>query len=336
MSSESSFSRQQPPLPLSRQGKEPLKLKRQISGHKGWIRCLAMDPENKWFASGSADSTIKLWELGSGKLKLTLTGHISAVRSLCCSDRHPYLFSAGEDKKIKCWDLETNKVVRQFHGHLSGIYSLACHPSLDVIITGSRDSTAKVWDIRSRQSVYTLSGHKETVSSILAQPTTPEVVTSSLDSTIRLWDLRKGETVKSLTHHKRSVRCLSNHPIEYSFISSSPDSTKRFLLPDGTFLHNMDRSNDDGIINNNSNDVIQPMVVVNSTSINQDSVLASVSDDGNLLLNDTQTGHLLQKTAVPAAAGSIAGEESLLCCTFDRTGLRLITGGMDKTIKVFG
>ena len=87
----------------------PWKLKTVISGHTGWVRCLAVDVSNEWFASGAGDRIIKIWDLASGTLKLSLTGHISTVRGLCVSDRHPYLFSAGEDKQIKCWDLEYNK-----------------------------------------------------------------------------------------------------------------------------------------------------------------------------------------------------------------------------------
>ena len=88
----------------------PWKLKTVISGHTGWVRCLAVDVSNEWFASGAGDRIIKIWDLASGTLKLSLTGHISTVRGLAVSDRHPYLFSAGEDKQIKCWDLEYNKV----------------------------------------------------------------------------------------------------------------------------------------------------------------------------------------------------------------------------------
>ena len=84
----------------------PWKLMRVISGHTGWVRCLAMDPLNKFFVSGSNDRTIKFWDLVEGKLIITLTGHIGHVRGLALSDRHPYLFSCGEDKQIKCWDLE--------------------------------------------------------------------------------------------------------------------------------------------------------------------------------------------------------------------------------------
>ena len=84
----------------------PWKLKTVISGHTGWVRCLAIDPMNKFFVSGSADRTIKFWDLATGNLLLTLTGHINTVRGLAVSDRHPYLFSCGEDKAVKCWDLE--------------------------------------------------------------------------------------------------------------------------------------------------------------------------------------------------------------------------------------
>lgn len=88
----------------------PWKLHRVISGHLGWVRCVTVEPNNEWFATGAADRVIKIWDLASGKLKLSLTGHVSTVRGLVVSPRHPYLFSCGEDRQVKCWDLEQNKV----------------------------------------------------------------------------------------------------------------------------------------------------------------------------------------------------------------------------------
>lgn len=132
---------------------KPWKLHKVISGHLGWVRSVAVEPNNKWFVTGSGDRTIKIWDLASGQLRLTLTGHISTVRGLAVSPRHPYLFSCGEDKMVKCWDLETNKVIRHYHGHLSGVYTLALHPTLDVLVTGGRDGVARVWDMRTRSNV---------------------------------------------------------------------------------------------------------------------------------------------------------------------------------------
>lgn len=73
-----------------------------IAGHLGWVRAVAVEPANEWFATGAADRTIKIWDLATCKLKLTLTGHISCIRGLAISARHPYMFSAGEDKMVKC------------------------------------------------------------------------------------------------------------------------------------------------------------------------------------------------------------------------------------------
>jgi len=237
----------------------PWKLMRVISGHLGWVRALAVEPGNQWFASGAGDRTIKIWDLASGTLRLTLTGHISTVRGLAVSDKHPYLFSCGEDKMVKCWDLETNKVIRHYHGHLSGVYTLALHPTLDVLVTGGRDGVARVWDMRTRSNIIVLSGHTATVSQVRCQEADPQVISSSLDSTVRLWDLAAGKASGVLTHHKKGVRALVTHPTEFTFATGSTGSIKQWKCPEGAFMQNFDGHNS----------------IINTLSVNASNVLFS-------------------------------------------------------------
>ena len=150
---------------------------------------------NKWYVTGLADSTIKIWDFENNSLKAILTGHILGVRSLCVSKRFPYLFSGGEDKSLRCWDLErTNSPagcqIRSYHGHLGGVYSTALHPELDLLFSGGKDCVVRVWDIRSRAEAMTLLGHQNDITSIQTDYNDPQVITSSMDGTIRLWDLR--------------------------------------------------------------------------------------------------------------------------------------------------
>lgn len=237
----------------------PWKLMRVISGHLGWVRSLAVEPGNKWFASGAGDRTIKIWDLATGSLRLTLTGHISTVRGLAVSPRHPYLFSCGEDKMVKCWDLETNKVIRHYHGHLSGVYALSLHPTLDVLVTGGRDGVARVWDMRTRSNIHVLSGHTQTVADVKCQEADPQVITASLDSTVRLWDLAAGKAMGVLTHHKKGVRALAVHPEEFTFASGSTGSIKQWKCPEGAFMQNFEGQNS----------------IINTLSVNQNNVLFS-------------------------------------------------------------
>ncbi len=302
----------------------PWKMYRTISGHIGWVRCAAVDTSNRWFVTGSADRTIKIWSLASGKLQLTLTGHVAGVRALAVSSRHPYLFSAGEDKTVKCWDLEQNKVVRSYHGHLSGVYSLALHPTLDIVVTAGRDAAVRVWDMRTRTQVYTLTGHRDGVNALLSQRYDPQVVSASVDGTIRLWDLVAARTSSVLTNHKRGVRALAAHPSEYTFASASADAVKSWAFPHGEFMRNFRTDGD-----------VHRGKLVNALAINEDGVMASCGNDGGIGFWDFPSAHCFQQIGTIAQPGSMDCETGVFDAVFDRSGSRLITCETDKTIKMW-
>ncbi|XP_054711742.1 pleiotropic regulator 1-like [Uloborus diversus] len=297
----------------------PWKLYRVVSGHLGWVRCVAVEPGNEWFATGSNDRIIKIWDLASGKLKLSLTGHISAVRGLAISSRQPYLFSCGEDKQVKCWDLEYNKVIRQYHGHLSGVYAIALHPTIDILVTGGRDSCARVWDMRTKANIHSLAGHTNTVASVQCQAIEPQVMTGSHDCTIRLWDLVAGKTRVTLTHHKKSIRALLIHPKLHMFASGAPDNIKQWKCPDGNFIQNLPGHS----------------AIVNCLGMNADNVLVSGGDNGTLYFWDWKTGYNFQRLQAPVQPGSIDSEAGIFACTFDQSGSRLLSAEADKTVKIF-
>jgi len=297
----------------------PWKLMRVISGHTGWVRCAAVEPGNTWFCTGSADRTIKIWDLASGKLKLSLTGHVSTVRGLVVSPRHPYLFSCGEDKQVKCWDLEYNKVIRHYHGHLSACYCIGLHPTIDVLCTGGRDATVRVWDMRTKACIHTLTGHTNTVADLSCQGVEPQIVSGSHDCTIRYWDLATGKSKVTLTNHKKSVRSLVLHPTQYTMASASADNIKQWKFPDGNFIQNLTGHN----------------AILNCLAINSDNVLVSGADNGSMYFWDWKTGYNFQRMQATVQPGSLDSEAGIFSMTFDMSGYRLITTEADKTIKIY-
>jgi len=304
------------------------KLLRVIAGaHQGWVRTVAVDQvTNKWFATGSSDALIKVWDLASLKVKANIPGHIMGVRSLAISTRSPYLFSGSEDKTVRCWDLErTNSPsgcqIRNYHGHVGGIYAMALHPELDLLFTGGRDQVVRVWDIRSRTQVMVLTGHRSDITSIVSQVGDPQIVSSSMDSTIRLWDLRKQETSLTITQHNKSIRLMIMHPAESTICSGdSNGNIKQWVLPEGQLLNEF---------SNMENDIINTLAI-NPANNN----LFAGYDDGKMEFYDYTSGGLLQKnqsTVVQATEPS-----TIYASTFDMSGLRLITCEGDKSIKIWG
>ncbi|KAK6200501.1 WD40-repeat-containing domain protein [Scheffersomyces amazonensis] len=299
-----------------------------VGAHQGWVRSVEVDPiTNKWFATGSSDATIKIWDLASSKIKATLTGHIMGVRALAISSRYPLLFSGSEDKTVRCWDLErTNSPsgaqIRDYHGHVGGIYSMALHPELDLLFTGGRDAVVRVWDVRSRADIMVLTGHRSDISSVQSQIGDPQVITSSMDGTIRLWDLRKQSTALTITQHSKSIRSMIVHPHEMTMCSGdTTGNLKQWLLPEGHLLNEFGKSESGKIIN--------------TLSINPASnILFAGYDDGKVEFYDYQQGTLTQSTSTTPVTGYT--ESTIYSSTFDMSGLRLITCEGDKSIKIWG
>jgi hypothetical protein len=55
------------------------------------------------------------------------------------------------------------------------------------------------------------------------------------------------------------------------------------------------------------------------------------ADNGEMCFFDWKSGHRFQKMDTTAQPGSLEAEQGVFCSTFDKTGLRLITGEADKT-----
>jgi pleiotropic regulator 1 len=160
-----------------------------------------------------------------------------------------------------------------------------------------------------------------------------------MDATIRLWDMASGKTMTVLTHHKRSVRALTAHPNEYTFASAGADHIKRWKLPEGTFMHNYQIRAEDQATSSSATssggDMAISSNIVNCLAVNADGVLVSGGNDGALTLCDWSGGRSFQRIRAPVQPGSLECEASIYAAAFDQSGLRLITGEGDKTIKMW-
>mmetsp|Transcript_81522 Transcript_81522/g.239391 ORF Transcript_81522/g.239391 Transcript_81522/m.239391 type:complete len:499 (-) Transcript_81522:66-1562(-) len=301
----------------------PWKLMRVQSGHEGWVRTVAVDPTNEWFASAGNDRLIKIWDLASGTLKISLTGHINTVRGVAISDRHPYLFSVSEDCEVKCWDLEQNMVIRNYHGHLSGVYSIALHPTLNILATGGRDAAVRIWDMRTKAGIFVFSGHTGAVCSLASQAAEPQFISGSMDHMVRLWDLAAGKCAVTLTNHKKSVRAIGLHPTEYTFVSCSSDNNKVWKCPKGAFERNISGHG----------------AIVNACAVREaergSSILMAGTDNGYLNFWDWRSGYKFQSLQAIPQPGSMSAENGIFDMTLDKSGSRLITAECDKTVKIY-
>lgn len=187
-----------------------------LSGHTDQVTCCAVFGNNgnetnetiQNVISGSADGTLKVWNLDKQALLLSLSLSVTFGGINCCT-----LFD--DDTKVACgcavsptlqiWDLLTQQEIHSVHDQSHD--SVDCCAVYDLgtkVITGGNnvaewgtEGVIKVHDLAARHEAYpkqSLSGHLHGVSCCALFDNESKLVTGSWDETLKIWALPKKAT----------------------------------------------------------------------------------------------------------------------------------------------
>jgi len=120
-------------------------LNNYINEHTGCINCVKWSPDNIYFASGSKDHKIKLYDIRAKGSIQTIDAHTNAVTGI---DFHPskkYMVSCSLDSTIKTWDLCKNAPLYTLYGHEGPIYSINFNKNGEFICSGGIDGDVYLW-----------------------------------------------------------------------------------------------------------------------------------------------------------------------------------------------
>ena len=123
------------------------------TGHRSAVSCIEFHPFGGFFASGSLDTNVKIWDNRKKNHIQTYKGHSKGIKVIRFSPDGRWLVSGGDDGLVKLWDLNAGKLMVDFSTHSGAITSLDFHPNEFLLATGSEDKTVKFWDLDKFQLV---------------------------------------------------------------------------------------------------------------------------------------------------------------------------------------
>jgi serine/threonine protein kinase len=160
-----------------------------LQGHENAVQALAVDPAGRWLASGSADSTVKLWNLESREVRRTMRGRGDFISSLSFTPDGSTLAAGSLDGSIKLWSPATGRGLRTLYNHKARVTSIAFTPSGDAIATAAEDGSVRLRGLKRSRIYGALKDIGPGAKTLAFSSDGRTLITGGLDGIVRLWPL---------------------------------------------------------------------------------------------------------------------------------------------------
>lgn len=125
---------------------------RQFAGHKSSIHALDISADGEWFASGSRDGNVLLWNSSGQGEPRPFSGKQGRVLGVSIDSQGRWLATAG-DRNVIIWEVETGKAVKELVGNTGPAWCVDFSPDGKQLASGDNNSV-RIWDVE--QSKYEL------------------------------------------------------------------------------------------------------------------------------------------------------------------------------------
>ncbi|HEY9849983.1 MAG TPA: caspase family protein [Leptolyngbyaceae cyanobacterium] len=209
-----------------------VKERNRLEGHTLSVSTASFSPKEPLIASGSSDTTVKLWTPSGIQLNTpTPMKHDKAVWSVNFSPNGNYIASGSADKTVKLWK-KNGSLITTLKGHEEDVNYVSFSPDNQIVASASSDRTVILWqiDVNSPQKLIKktiLKGHTGRIWSVEFSPDGKLIASASDDGTIKIWNKEGGALIANLTGHTASVRSASFGSSSKMLVSVSEDSTIR-------------------------------------------------------------------------------------------------------------
>lgn len=189
------------------------KASHQMSDHTGRVVSVAFSASGKYVATGSLDSTVKIWGASDYKPLANLDRNGGQVYALTFLPAGDQLLVGGEDGNVRLYRLRETRsgkltgvngdIVRTFNGNRTPVFTVAAAPKGTLVAWAGADKIVHVYDSASGNRKYTLKDSPEAVYGLAFSPDGATLAAGCRDGKVRLWSMADGKAAAELAANGR-------------------------------------------------------------------------------------------------------------------------------------
>ncbi len=287
-----------------------------LTGHSGWITCVAHSPGSQIIVSGARDRNIKIWNSLTGEeiKSFNVIGEPPTSLWISPDEKIAAIASAQAGSPIKILNLETGKFAGNLNVPEGTVTSLAFSNDGRRIFTVEQNGNARFWDISDTKAAqpYKIPAHSVSAAFFDAQGSAG-LYLAGMDRILKRLQPIDAPLVNFEKIHKEAVTAIRSTPDGSKVITVGRDRV--------VVVWNIETGKP-GVQFHGHQDLVTAL------DVNPKRDLAATYDPkGGLKLWDTNSGMVLRSYTV--------AEGEINCVAFTVEGDRLIAAGKDMMVRVW-
>lgn len=165
-------------------------LVKELTGHKHEVMAVDFSHDGQRVVSGSADGTVKEWDVLKGVETLSINAHDGWVRTVAYNHNSTLIASGGDDGKINVWNRSNGQRQNTIIAHSKWLEDLSFSPDGKYIASGGHDNYLLIVNASTGQIVFNSPKQDYYVLSTAFDPSGKNLISSVLNSTdLCVWDV---------------------------------------------------------------------------------------------------------------------------------------------------
>lgn len=196
----------------------------ELKGHTAPIKSATFLPDGNRAMTGSEDTSIHIWDVGTSQSIRLLTGHTAGVWTVAASSDGKLLASGGDDKALRLWNAENGELVRTIP-HDAAILAALFTPDSKTLVVGAWDYHIHLWNPVSGEPLgefYSVFGWTES----LSVSSNGKILSASSPRGVKLWELES----------RRPVVLVPKPNGVYTCPPPDPNATDAAVAPDASWV----------------------------------------------------------------------------------------------------
>ncbi|CAO1443308.1 unnamed protein product [Diamesa serratosioi] len=203
-------------------------------GHEYPIWCVDESSNGCYAATGSRDSTARLWNYERKFPVKTFVGHTQDVECIAFHPNGVYIATGSTDTTIRMWCVVSGKLLRIFTECHLPVNAISFSPDGKMLAAAGDETKIRIFDLAAGQQLADLKNHTAPVKSLSWSSNSKKLLSGCTDGNFYVWNinylgLSESSSSKSTPANQTSSNSATNSTNSSTLLQMSNTGSKRIL-----------------------------------------------------------------------------------------------------------